>query len=155
MESARCMVRMGALTEQITLETGDTTMPDIRHEPMSPIFDKWHLGHGLVLHRFAAPDTGPPHDHPFSFISHVIRGGYVEAVYADDGSCERVERKPGDQFLIGPNHIHRIVDLLNGECWTVIEVQGEKIHEPGFYEWRHGEMWSRRWFEEDFRPHRR
>ena len=67
-----------------------------RIEPMGPHFTKVHLGNGQVLHRFSEPDTGPPHDHPWGFTSHVLSGGYIEDLYMlrPDGiaTVARVER---------------------------------------------------------------
>jgi hypothetical protein len=38
---------------------------------------------GIYLHDIYHPDVGAPHNHPWSFISIVMRGGYVEKVYPD------------------------------------------------------------------------
>lgn len=60
-------------------------MLHITHEKMSEVFQKWHLvpgstGNALVLHRFAGPDTGPHHSHPFDCRSYILHGGYSEEV---------------------------------------------------------------------------
>ncbi|MBM3604312.1 MAG: hypothetical protein FJX25_06025 [Alphaproteobacteria bacterium] len=124
----------------------------IKQEVMGPHMLKVHLGHGLVVHRFRAADHGPHHDHPWPFRSTIIRGGYVEEMLHDDGRRETVERRPGDQFVIEPGHVHRIVALLDGDCWTCIEILGRKVREPGFYEWRDGQMWQRRHYEREWTP---
>lgn len=128
-------------------------MLHITQEEMSEAMLKVHLGEGLVVHRFSAPDFGFHHDHPWPFLSTIIRGGYLEEIMHRDGSLELVERLPGNQFLITPNHIHRIVRLFDDVVWTCIDLQGEKTKEPGFYEIRDGVIWSRRWFEKDFTLH--
>jgi len=128
-------------------------MLHITQEVMSEAMLKVHLGEGLVVHRFNAPDHGHHHDHPWPFKSTIIRGGYVEEVMNRDGSIETVERLPGQQFLIEPMHIHRIIHLFEPVVWTCIDLQGEKVQEPGFYEVRDGQVWSRRWNEREFKPH--
>ena len=125
-------------------------MLDIWQERMSDAMLKVHIPGLGVLHHFTAPDLGPHHDHPWPFRSTVLRGGYREEILHPDGRIEVVDRRPGDQFEIGPHHVHRIIHLPEGECWTCIEVLGPKVQEPGFYRWENGEMLSRRWFEQDW-----
>ena len=127
-------------------------MLDIREERMSDAMLKIHIPGLGVLHHFTAPDMGAPHDHPWNFTSMILKGGYIEEVYRPDGACERIHRKVGDHFAILAGHIHRIVELPEGECWTCIDVLGPKVQEPGFYEWREGRMFQRRWNEPEFRP---
>lgn len=48
-----------------------------------PFLDRWGLVHervgGFYLHHIAGPDPGKDlHDHPWAFISIVLRGGYTE-----------------------------------------------------------------------------
>ena len=132
-------------------------LASIRIEEMSPVFTKLHL-EGLpfaaVLHRFSDIDRGDPHDHPWPFRSTILSGGYVEQVYHPKaGLVETVERKPGDSFDIGAGHIHRIVDLPAGECWTLIQPLGLKEQEPGFYQFREDGVWQRRWNEPEWSRH--
>ena len=129
----------------------------ITHERMSDHMAKWHLGRGetgnaLVLHRFDGPDTGPHHDHPFDCRSYILDGGYTEELLHPDGTTELRQRRPGDVVDIPHDHVHRIVHLIEGEALTLYEVLGPKVQEPGFFEWRDGAMWSRRWFEPEFKP---
>lgn len=124
----------------------------LNHEPMSPVFDKWHVG-GLpcaaVFHRFSAPDNGPPHDHPWGFRSIVLVGGYVEQVFQLDGTSELVRHDPGDSFHIKAGHIHRIVELPQGECWTLI-LPGPSERTSGFYEFREDGTYYRPWHRPEF-----
>ncbi|WEF24094.1 hypothetical protein [Paracoccus sp. S3-43] len=132
-------------------------MLTMTHEPMSGHFAKWHLGRGetgnpLVLHRFAAPDNGPHHDHQFDCRSYILHGGYSEEVLHPDGSMELRHHSPGDVVEIPHDHTHRIIDLHEGEAITLDEVLGPKVQESGFFEWRNGQMWQRRWNESEFVP---
>ena len=128
----------------------------ITEEKMSGEFTKSHL-HGLpfgaVIHHFTAEDVGSPHDHPFGFTSHILSGGYVEKVYRvnEDGSwsSELVERLPGTVHVVEATHIHRIVELLAGDCYTLIIPQ-EKIRESKFWKFDETGASSRFWYEGDF-----
>lgn len=119
----------------------------LNHEPMSPVFDKWHLNglpRAAVLHRFTAPDHGDPHDHPWAFRSFVLSGGYVEQVFDLDGTSRTFKRMQGDSFFIFADHIHRIIELPAGECWTLILPQPtERV--SGFYQFRDDGAWHRPW----------
>ena len=130
-------------------------MLDIRHERMSEIMSKWHLGLGstgnyMVLHRFDGPDTGPHHNHPFSCRSYILHGGYTEELLHPDGRIELRHHRPGDVVDIPHDHVHRIVSLHEGEAITLYEVLGPKVQESGFFEWRDGAMWHRKWHEPDW-----
>ena len=125
-----------------------------REERMWDGMLKIHLhGDGWVVHEFTLPDLGDPHDHPFRCVSRIIRGGYTEEIYGPEGLVETVERRPGDEFEIPHDRIHRIVHMPEGFCITAYKPMGPKVQEPGFYRWRDGVMLSRRWFEDEFSPH--
>lgn len=108
-----------------------------REERMGPHMLKIYLEGlpgGCVVHHFTDADTGDPHDHPWDFYSHILFGGYVERVYFPNGGWQDVTRNPGDAFFVPRGHIHRIVRLLEGDCWTIITPRGEPspVH---FYQW--------------------
>ena len=133
------------------------TLLPVREERMSGAMTKWHLGPGvtgnaMVLHRFSGPDTGPHHDHPFDCRSYILHGGYDEEVMHPDGRIEVRQHRPGDVVEIPHDHVHRIVRLAEDECLTLYEVLGPKVQEPGFFEFRDGQMFSRKWHENEFRP---
>lgn len=125
---------------------------------MSPAFCKFHLDDGRALHRFQRPEPyAHPHDHPWSFETTILSGGYVEEVFSflPDGKWESefVERVPGSRHSIKASHIHRIVSLPDGESWTIVQA-GRTERKTTF--WRFGDkvqrrVWNaRRWT--DYRP---
>lgn len=123
-------------------------------ERMSPAFTKYHLDDGRALHRFRLeePDADP-HDHPWSFRTEILDGGYGEEVFfiADDGSwhSELVQRDAGTSHHVAAEHIHRIVALPQRECWTLVSAAPQH-RETRF--WRFGEqVWSRLWNERQWR----
>jgi hypothetical protein len=129
-------------------------------ERMNDAFTKYHLNREgeapwpfrPVLHHFTQPDYGDPHDHPWSFTSFVMSGGYVEEVFSITNGVWRseiVHRLPGTSHHVLATHIHRIIDLPEGECWTMV-LGGPHERETRF--WRFGEhIESRAWHEHDFR----
>lgn len=131
-------------------------MSDLRIERMNDHFVKLHLGDGRVAHWFTGAD-GPdadPHDHPWSFTSTVLEGGYVEQVFdltRPGDPPQEIERRPGDTFHNEAGTIHRIIRLLERECWTVIR-PGPWERKPGFYRFEDGLALRRAWDEPDFRP---
>lgn len=122
----------------------------VRVERMSRAFTKYHLDDGRALHRFTGeePDAAP-HDHPWPFETTIIDGGYVEEVFhVDPGGgwhSELVHRHPGTSYRVAADHIHRIVELPEDECWTLVS-SGPHERETRF--WQFGDaVWSRAWHE--------
>lgn len=129
-------------------------IPLIRIEPMSDAFTKFHLEGPWpfhpVIHRFSAPDNGDPHDHPWKFRSIILHGGYREEIFdVATGKSRLVDRKPGDSFINAANHVHRIVELLDGECWTLILPHAWE-QESGFYQFREDGAYYRPWHRDEF-----
>lgn len=99
--------------------------PYFAEETMSEEFTKYHvkgLPFNAAYHHFTGRDVGKPHDHPFDFTTQIIIGGYVERVYYvdADGSwrSEVSHRRAGDFVFNRAEHIHEIIELPEGECWT-------------------------------------
>ncbi|RMB39418.1 hypothetical protein C8J47_0015 [Sphingomonas sp. PP-F2F-G114-C0414] len=119
-------------------------------ERMSRAFTKYHLDDGRALHRFKMEEPhATPHDHPWSFETEILDGGYVEEVFHLDPSggwhSELVHRIPGKTYHVDAAHIHRIVELPTGECWTLVRA-GHHTRETRF--WRFGDrVQSRAWHE--------
>jgi hypothetical protein len=105
---------------------------------------------GLYLHRMDGPDPRPTlHDHPWHFLSIVLRGGYVErrldplTMEVDEGHVVR-----------RVNHVHAkdahsIRRLLRTPTWTLLLV-GKRVRTWGYIEPEDG-WW--RWTEFDMHRH--
>lgn len=125
---------------------------------MNAVFTKYHL-RGLpfdaVLHHFSAKDQHEHiHDHPFSFTTHILKGSYVERVYElyKDGSyrSEVYHRTEGSAHIVRAHTIHEIIDLPEGECFTIIRPQHwEK--DTYFFRFEDGKAFVRRWNLRKFR----
>lgn len=87
----------------------------------------------LYLHNIVRPDHGRhPHDHPSWFVTIVLRGGYVEAVFDDRGRFVRTERRRRGQVIYRPaTYVHRIVSVDRG-TWT-LSLWGRYTRQWGFY----------------------
>lgn len=80
---------------------------------------------GIYLHRLGTPDSRPTlHDHPWNFVSIVLRGGYTEMVpsatthasrYHDAHHVRRLNRKRAEDF-------HYIRSLDRTPTWTLVLV---------------------------------
>lgn len=109
----------------------------VTYERMADFFHKLHLGDGTVLHVFTDADRGDPHDHPWTFTSEVLAGGYVEEVYdVETGMVRIIERRAGDGPFVVPFYkVHRIVKLL--EPVTITRIRpGAFKQQPGFWQFR-------------------
>ena len=118
-------------------------------------FTKYHLEGlpvGAVLHHFtAAEPEADPHDHPWGFTSFVLSGGYVEEVFLKNGTSYLEEWGAGEIRHVKADHVHRIVRLVGGECWTLV-LPGPVERVSGFYRWAaDGTPMYRRWDEQEWR----
>lgn len=85
--------------------------------------------HALYLHEFFRSDKSRcPHDHPWSFITVVLRGGYWEHT-----STGRHWRRPGSILYRPATFAHSIeVDPTTVKPWSLVLVW-EKSRDWGFY----------------------
>lgn len=131
----------------------------IKREKMNDVFTKHHLK-GLpfdaVIHHFSAKDINEHiHDHPFSFTTHILKGSYVERIYkiAEDGTYSTSEhhREESTSHFVAADTIHEIIDLPDGECFTLIKPsRWEK--EIYFYQFENGKAFKRKKNQRIFRP---
>lgn len=108
---------------------------------------------GILLHRFDGPDPRLTlHDHPWPFLSFVLRGGYVErrldpmTMRVDE---QRVVRSVNRMRLIDAHAIRR---LLRQPTWTLMFV-GRRVRTWGYLEPSAYGKWS--WTEFDKHIHAR
>jgi hypothetical protein len=87
-------------------------------------------GRWAMLHHITQADESAPHDHPTRMESTVLVGSYVERLY-QDGQTRDVLREAGGSHIIEPDTIHRLVDLPEGEVWTLVKSG------PVVRSWRH------------------
>ena len=133
---------------------------NFRYERIADHFEKWYvegLPYPCAFHHFTGPDHGDPHDHPFGLTSHVLSGGYVEEVFYPNGApgmrgrSELVTRAPGTVHTVAATHIHRIVSLPAGECWTFV-IPGPLERETRFWRFDETGAMSRPWHHAEYEP---
>jgi hypothetical protein len=95
----------------------------------------------VYLHRFIGSDDPTPHDHPWNFLSIILRGSYVED---SPGEAPR-RRRAGDVAFRRAEHRHRVIlepvlgatDGTERPCTTLI-ITGPHRRPWGF--WCAGEL---------------
>ena len=102
----------------------------------------------VFLHKFHKGDPGDQHDHPWSYATFILKGGYYEwtPIFADDGSMvgeTRYWRGPGHFRICSPDSYHRI-ELVEGVTpWTLF-MPGPHKREWGFLvnnKWIHNDSY--------------
>lgn len=115
--------------------------------------DRWGIEHdrigGVFLHKMSAPDPGKDlHDHPWSWVSIVLWGGYTEEraptreapVMAEIAARWPDTSGPGAEGhrswlsvrSLRLDECHRITALDRRTCWTLL-VHGPRQRSWGFY----------------------
>lgn len=115
--------------------------------------DRWGVGHDrigrVLVHKMSAPDPGVDlHDHPWTFVSIVLWGGYDEerADTRDAFRFAEIALRVGPQAKRGHtvnrrwlsarrlrlDECHRITRLHRRTCWTLV-VAGPRRRGWGFY----------------------
>lgn len=130
----------------------------IKREKMNAVFMKHHL-RGLpfdaVIHHFSEKDQNEHiHDHPFSFTTHILKGSYVERIYEihEDGTYTSSihHRNEGTAHFVSAHTIHEIIELPDGECFTLIRPNHYE-KDTCFYRFEDGKVFIRRWNQRKFR----
>lgn len=98
---------------------------------------------GVFLHKICRPDHDRHlHDHPFPFVSIILRGGYVEEIPCDCFACGLkwiygvgdTTRSLRPRFSVirhRATDLHRIHELPNGPAWTLVLI-GRRCRDWGF-----------------------
>ena len=71
---------------------------------------------GIYFHIIRRPDWSRcEHDHPWSFVTLILRGGYVEKI-----GGKLFTRRPGYVGYRSRAFEHSVVKLLNGNSWSLV-----------------------------------
>jgi hypothetical protein len=103
----------------------------------------------VMLHHFLSSDDDCLHDHPWPFVSIILRGGYWEFShrFEQDGRlCSDAGRwyGPGSVLARRANWAHRIEIDHERPCWTLV-ITGARWREWGFFTkfgWIHWRRYS-------------
>lgn len=114
-----------------------------------PMMVRWTLfklpfGLGkLMVHHFPPNVTDrDPHDHPSSFVSLILKGGYFNTEWEDYGGeiVPTIEWLGRGALVYRPvDHMH-ITETGDSGAWTLI-LMGPKIRKWGFYRIEDGKWW--------------
>lgn len=111
-------------------------------DPTDLYLRRWRLVQtpwfGVYLHRIQRPDGDRYlHDHPWSFVSLILWGGYREA-YLDQADAAFTPDRPRNRWLragtmhrMGRGSFHAIRRLLRVPTWTLVLV-GPRRHGWGY-----------------------
>lgn len=116
-------------------------------------FDNWRP-FGIVVHRICGPDPGLDlHDHPWPFVTIILRGGYTEqtapireapsraeeAEWNDElpgipGTCVRGDERSWRRWSVHvmPLHVAHRITVAEPNTWTLM-IRGRKQRRWGFY----------------------
>ena len=86
---------------------------------------KW-FPFNVFLHNFHKGDLDDLHDHPWPFITFIIKGGYWE--HTPDG---KFWRGPGSVRMARSNQLHRVELEPGVDVWTIF-VPGPHVKDWGF-----------------------
>lgn len=97
-------------------------VPDL-DRPERTYLTRWRIvktpWFGIFVHRFKGPDTRPTlHDHPWSFVSFVLRGGYDEVTTYTLPLGRRIRRVNVKRL----GDVHYITRLHRVPTWTLMFV---------------------------------
>ena len=98
--------------------------------------DRKKFPFNIFLHKFLKGDPDDVHDHPWSYTTLILKGGYYEWVPIFDGNNKKISevaswRKPGHFRTCSANSYHRIELDPAIECWTLF-MPGKQTREWGF-----------------------
>lgn len=89
---------------------------------------------GVYLHRFDGPDPRPTlHDHPWNFVSLVLRGGYTERRLNPADMTVNERHRVGFLNVMRTHDAHAIVRLWRQPTWTLMFV-GRRVRTWGYLE---------------------
>ena len=100
--------------------------------PECPYVIRWRLetplGSVRVHHWLASDDRRAVHDHPWWFLTFVVKGGYT------DFNPERVDELKAPAVRFRSSFHQHTVHPWPGGCWTIV-VTGRKKRDWGFWDW--------------------
>jgi len=98
--------------------------------------DRKRFPFNVFLHKFLKSDPDDVHDHPWSYFTLILKGGYYEWTPQFDASGKKIGEMarwcgPGHFRICSAGSFHRIELDPSVECWTVF-MPGPQKREWGF-----------------------
>ena len=78
----------------------------------------------IFIHKFLNSDDDDMHNHPWSYFTIILKGGYWEETFVDNDPTHSEGKMkkwcgPGYFQYSNADHIHRITLKQNVDCWTL------------------------------------
>ena len=97
--------------------------------------DRSEFPFNIFVHKFLISDTDDLHNHPWSYFTFIIKGGYWEETFVDNNTQKEKIKKwcgPGFFQYVSSDHIHKITLKKNVDCWTLF-IPFARTTNWGFY----------------------
>jgi len=109
----------------------DGTGPVTWRRPIARLLQK--LGIAVRIHEILRSDLGrDPHDHPFNYLTVILKGGYFESRYNDRGEFLGAKfHGPGSVLYRPAGSWHRL-DVPNGMTVTTLFITSKYVGTWGF-----------------------
>ena len=105
---------------------------EIRSKTGELHFQRWRLfscpWYRIYLHKICLPDYDEHrHDHPWNFISLILKGGYLEkfATVSNYNLVFNELRKPGALVKRSRDDVHKVEKLLSDSNWSLVFAWGK------------------------------
>lgn len=107
------------------------TGPVTGFRPIARFFQFFNVA--IRVHHILRSDRGrAPHDHPWPYLTIILRGGYFEHVYAPDGVWLDCQWRGAGSVLFRPaKSLHKLEVMPGESAWTLF-ITGPKQQTWGF-----------------------
>jgi len=112
-----------------------------------PLFNtRQHTGFNIYIHKFLKGDPDDVHDHPWSYATFILAGGYYEWVPVFNTLGEKINeirywRGPGHFRICRPDSYHRVELKPGVTAWTLFM--------PGPHKRQWGFLVNNKWIHND------
>lgn len=95
------------------------------------IKDRDKFPFNIFVHKFLKSDPDDLHDHPWPYVTIILKGGYWEYTYNSAGDITKTWKGAGSILFRKARSVHRIEIKKNISTWTLF-IPGPKLREWGF-----------------------
>jgi hypothetical protein len=129
-EQRGAWIDRGEIDVDVTFYDGTGPLDWLMH-PIGRLIQK--LGYAVRIHHILRSDHGrEPHDHPWPYLTIILRGGYWESLFDSSGNLlSKKWHGPGSALLRKANTWHRLDVPPGMTAWTLF-ITGEKKQTWGF-----------------------
>ena len=123
--------RPGEYAERKIVYFDGTGPVNLWRRPIARLLQK--LGIAVRVHEILRSDDGrDPHDHPWGYVTVILKGGYFETRYSSQGvKLDKTWHGPGSILYRPAGSWHRL-DVPNGMVTTTLFITGPKVQSWGF-----------------------